>query len=113
VEYLVSEPTKDRIEELLRDEPGPTSGGTLTRPGKGQAGFVRFTLPGALATTDASKASCTVDGYWGGGDPGTTITVYNLPASANYIFSGASGNKGLASYDVANDKYWIIQMQCP
>jgi len=96
----------------IRDKPGkwiatPVGGGSPIYR------FARFTLPSALATTDASKAACTVDGYWGGGDPGATITVYNLPASANYIFSGASGNKGLASWDNVNSKWWIVQMQCP
>lgn len=76
-------------------------------------GWARFTLPSALATTDASKASCTVDDYWGGSSPGATITVYNLPASSNYIFSGASGNKGLATYDDLDNKWWIVQLQCP
>ena len=77
------------------------------------ASFVRFTLPSSIATTDASKSGCTVDGYWGGPAPSGTITVYNLPASSNYIFSGASGHKGLAAYDDVNAKYWIVQMECP
>jgi hypothetical protein len=79
-----------------------------------KAAFINFTLPSALATTDASKASCTVNFVWGAGaDPGSTVTVYNQPASSNYMFSGASGNRGVASYDPANDKYFILQMQCP
>jgi hypothetical protein len=50
---------------------------------------------------------------WDGPSPGSTVTVYNLPASTNYVFSGASGNKGLATYDDTGDKYWIVQMECP
>jgi len=80
---------------------------------RSKARFVMFTLPSALVVTDASKASCTVGGYWDGPSPGSTITVYNIPASTNYIFFGASGNTGLASYDPTNDKYWIIQVECP
>jgi hypothetical protein len=112
--YLVSEPTKQQLEQLIEDrrvDAGAAGGSWAVRQLPG--GFARFTLPSALATTDASKASCTVDGYWGGPDPGATITAYNLPASTNYIFSGASGHKGLASYDRANAKWWIIQMECP
>lgn len=88
------------------------TGKWLAFPFSGGAKFVRFTLPSALAKTDASKAACTVDDYWGGATPGATITAYNLPASANYIFSGASGNKGLAAFDERNNKYWIIQLEC-
>lgn len=76
-------------------------------------GFVRFTLPSALLTTEESKALCTVDDYWGGGDPGATVTVYNLPASTNYMFSGSSGNKGLATWDDLGAKWFIIQLECP
>lgn len=74
--------------------------------------FVRFSLPSAFATTDASKAACTVDDYWGGTNPGATVTVYNLPASTNYMFSGFTGGKGLAVYDEIDAKYWIIQLEC-
>lgn len=76
------------------------------------ARFVRFALPSALATTDASKAACTVDDYWGGTSPGATVTVYNLPASTDYMFSGLTGNKGVAVYDEIDSKWWIIQLQC-
>ena len=81
--------------------------------GNPKAQWIYFTLPGALATTDASKASCTVNDFWQGSDPGSTVTVYNAPASTNYIFSGASGNKGMACYDDIEDKYRIVQMECP
>ena len=77
-----------------------------------QAEYIRFTLPGALAAIDASKASCTVDDYWGGTSPGSTVTVYNLPASSDYIFAAISGSKGVAVYDEIDNKYWIIQLEC-
>lgn len=85
-------------------------------PGSGigaKAKWIYFTLPSALAVTDASKASCTVTLFCQGSDPGATVTVWNMPASTNYIFSGASGNKGAAFYDDINDKYRIIQLECP
>lgn len=93
----------------VKDAPGmfqAVSFGGATR-------FALFSLPSALATTDASKTGCTVNDYWGGADPGATITVYNLPASSNYVFSGASGNRGLATYDERHGKWWIVQLQCP
>ncbi len=81
---------------------------------KTKAQFINFTLSGTLALTDANKASCTVNSYWGGGDdPGATVTVYNAAGSSNYIFAAGTGKHGIASYDPANDKYWIIQMECP
>jgi hypothetical protein len=74
--------------------------------------FIRFALPSSLATTDASKASCTVDDYWGGPSPGSTVTIYNLPASTDYMFSGATNAKGVAVYDEIDSKWWIIQLEC-
>lgn len=78
-----------------------------------KAALIEFTLPSALATTDASKAGCTVDNYIQGPNPGATVTVYNKTASSNYIFSGASGHKGWAAYDDRADKYRILQIECP
>lgn len=78
----------------------------------GQVGFARFSLATALATSQTSVTSCTVDGSWGSPAAGTRITVHNLPASVNFIFSGASGNKGLAVYDPSTNKWWIVQLQC-
>lgn len=82
------------------------------KPFNTSAQYVLFILPSALATTDASKASCTVSTYWNGDDPGGTITVYNMPASSNYMFSGASGAYGVAVYDLVQDIYRILQLQC-
>lgn len=77
------------------------------------AAWIRFTLPSALTTSQASKASCTVDDYWGGDDPGATVTVYNPDASSNYIFAGPNGGKGLATWDDIDEKYWILNLECP
>jgi hypothetical protein len=77
----------------------------------GGAGFARFTLAATLATTDASQAGCTVDESWGG-QAAATITVYNLPASTGYIFYGAAGHKGLATFDAPAGKWWIVQLEC-
>lgn len=76
------------------------------------AAYIRFALPSALAATDASKAACTVDDFWGGTSPGATVTVYNLPASSDYMFSGLTGAKGLAVYDEIDNKYLIVQLEC-
>jgi hypothetical protein len=75
------------------------------------AGFTVFTLAAALATTDASQANCPVANPWGA-ETGSTITVHNLPASTGYIFAGAAGAKGLATYDPDPDFWWIVQLEC-
>jgi hypothetical protein len=77
-----------------------------------RAAWINFSLVATLAVTDASQAGCSVDLFWSGGDPGPTVTVYNQPAQTNYIFSGSSGKHGVAFYDPAGDKYWIVQMEC-
>lgn len=112
--FLVSDPTRRKLDELIRDRGDPIGRAGLPKQptGGGGARFAFFTLPGALANTDASKASCTVGTYFGGPSPGSTITVWNPPASSNYIFSGASGNKGIAVYDSDSAKWWIVQMEC-
>lgn len=78
-----------------------------------KAKWIKFTLASALTTGTASVANCTVNSYWGGFDPGATVTVYNLEASANYIFSGATGHKGIATYDDVTDHYVIVNLECP
>lgn len=76
-----------------------------------KAMLIEFALGGALTTSTASVASCTVDNYMQGRSPGSTVTVYNKSASTGYIFEGASGNKGWAAYDDRADKYRITQME--
>lgn len=78
-----------------------------------KAKWISFTLAATLSTSDASKSSTTVSDFWQGYDPGGTVTIYNQPASSGYIFSGASGAKGLACLDDIDDKYRIVQMECP
>jgi hypothetical protein len=80
-----------------------------------QARWIKFVVNDAsgFATTDSSVA---VDGvtYVDGFTPGTAITtVYNEPASSNYIFEGDDNDVGQAEYDPGNDKYWIRMMECP
>jgi len=83
-----------------------------------KAKHIEFTLgAAALTTADASSAGATVDNFFDGinPDPGNDkITVYNkLASGAVYIFEGDSGDKGVAVYDDQEDKYRIIQMECP
>lgn len=77
-----------------------------------KAKWILFTLVGTLTTSSASQSSVTVSDYWQGSDPGSTVTLYNVPASSNYIFSGSSGAKGLACYDDIEQKYKIVQIEC-
>lgn len=73
----------------------------------------QFYLDAALATTDASK-SATVDRCNVASYVGDTITVYNHDESGgDYIFEGDSGDYGTAYYDQNNEKWYIIQMECP
>lgn len=117
---LISQREYERIMAVVqRAEQTPRN--THARPPKDavvhsavkKAAWVRFRLVNTLTVTDVSQSVCVVDDFWGGRNPGTTVTVYNLPASVNHVFSGATGAKGLATYDDIDDKYWIVQMQCP
>ena len=74
-------------------------------------GGLRFTLAAALAATDAVQANCTIDEVWGA-PAGSTVTVYNLPASSGYIFAGPAGSKGFATFDPAAGKWWMLQLEC-
>ena len=78
-----------------------------------QARWIEFYLTAALATTDASVACDNVT-YIDGYEPDTAVTtVYNEPASANYMFEGDDNDKGKAEYDPGDNKYWIHQFECP
>ena len=78
--------------------------------------FIRFSLTATLATTDASKSATIVTQYGPGvSNPNTgsgQIVVYNMPATTNYVFSGASAKTGYAFHHDANN-YYIFQMECP
>lgn len=78
----------------------------------GSSRWVEFTLTSSMATTDASSSGATVNNYWGGDNPGATVTVWNKSASSNYIFSGTTGAKGYAVYDERAAKWRIVQMEC-
>lgn len=78
-----------------------------------QARWIKFILNAALATTDASVACDNVT-YVDGYQPDTAVTtVYNEPASSDYIYEGDNNDKGQAVYDPGNDKYWIRMVECP
>jgi hypothetical protein len=82
--------------------------------GAGGSGFVHFTLNADLDDTDSTAAATVVRG-WGGTDKGSgdSITVNNVPDPAGgYLFEAASGTIGMASYDAANDKWWIVWLKC-
>lgn len=74
--------------------------------------FCRFSLSSALADTEASKSAtiseCNVPGY-----AGETITVYNMTASSNYVFSGDASDQGLAQWNAFAEQWQIYQMECP
>lgn len=73
--------------------------------------WIEFALSESMAAADAS-ATASVDNYWGGDNPGASVTVWNKSASTNYIFSGTTGAKGLATYDDRASKWRIVQMEC-
>ena len=79
--------------------------------------FCRFTLNADLSTSDATKAA-TITEQWGRGRDHSTasaITVHNLLSHAGgvYVFEGASGNAGIASYDPDLKAWRIIIPECP
>ena len=86
----------------------------LTRPYHYKL-VILFKLAATLTTSDASKTG-TIDAQYGPGIANTNtgsgaITVYNMKASSNYVFSGASNDYGMAVWHDANN-YYIIQMEC-
>lgn len=115
---LAATPTSPVHVWMRRTGLGVTSGvnhEVVSMAGSDQLGFARFSLSSTITTTLTSVTSCTVDGSWGPAAVtiGSKITVWNLPASSNFIFQGAGGNKGLATYDATTGKWWIVQLQCP
>lgn len=95
--------------------------------------MVRFVLATALATT-GSTATATITGWGTGsnedglsaGETGVgyrgdyvggasgSITVYNLELGTGvYLFEGAIGARGLGYWTGADNKYVVIQMECP
>lgn len=86
-------------------------------PAMGFKKLVRFTLSGTLTTSNASQ-SATITNQYGTGTNNTTaaggITVHNLltHSAGVYVFSGDSGDAGLAYHD-SGANYRILQMECP
>lgn len=74
------------------------------------ARFIKFTLYQTLNTTDASQANCTVNDYWNGPNPGSTVTVHNLAQGGAYKFSGNTNDTGYAVYDEIANKYKIFTL---
>lgn len=76
----------------------------------------RFTLDSSMADSD-SHQDATITAQYGEGleHTVTDIEVWNLEthASGVFMFTGAMGAAGYAFYDDPNDKWVIIQMECP
>lgn len=81
-----------------------------------QARWIRFRLSEALGFQSSSAAAEPLS-YWDGTDPDPDqqgIVVLNCAASdGRYLFAGQSGAVGLGCYDPAEDKYRIVQLECP
>ena len=78
--------------------------------------FCRFTLDSSMDDSD-SHQDATITAQYGEGleHTVTDIEVWNLEthASGVFMFTGAMGAVGYAFYDEPNDKWIIIQMECP
>lgn len=99
----------------IRDKPGSWLALPFNAAGGGGTGGrgIHFTISGALTNEDASFNPATVLRYWGGADPGATVTVHN-PDGGNggtYVWAGKAGAWGLAHYDENADKWWISFLQ--
>lgn len=88
--------------------------GVIRDSGGNQIG-VSYTVEGvlsdALGSTEATQA-ITVSRWWGGPNPGASITAHNPPSGlygdGNYVFHGQSGAWCKAVYDIVA-KHWRIQ----
>jgi hypothetical protein len=81
-----------------------------------RAGWIRFRLTEALGfQTGAAEAE--VLSYWDGEHPDPDqqgVVVLNCATSGpQYLFGGAVGAVGLGCYDPREDKYRIVQLECP
>lgn len=83
-------------------------GGQVLRQARG----IAFTATTSFTASSASVAA-SVSSYWDGYSPGSSLTVYNVAASSDYIFEGASGAKGKAEWNDRAARYEIYQMECP
>ena len=78
-----------------------------------KAKCIEFILVNELLVSQQFQENVTVDSYWDGMNPGDTVKLYNKSSSAQFIFEGASGAKGLAKYIDKLDRYIIWQLECP
>jgi hypothetical protein len=72
------------------------------------AKWVAITLTAALARTTATATGATVTGYWDGPSPGATVNVAN-----GLGFAGSSGGRGLATWNERQQRYELVQLECP
>lgn len=80
------------------------------------ARWIRFTLTAAMYYTSDSGNAAVAD-YWDGCDPDPAdagLMVDNCPAAGDrFLFAGAAGATGLACYNPDDDRYRIVQLECP
>lgn len=78
---------------------------------------IRFTLAAALATTDASKTGTITEQLGIGLDNPNTgagaITLKNLGQVSGYLYEGASGAAGAATWIGIGNTYLIDALPCP
>lgn len=79
--------------------------------GEAIARHIDFYLDAQLTTSDQYKAA-TVEDYYDGASPGSTVNVYNRPLASGYGFRGASGARGMAVWDDRRGNYRIWQIFC-
>lgn len=88
----------------------------ITQVEHSKAASCQFTLNGSLTTSTAS-VSANVERVWGDTTVAVddTITVYNhdTATASEYIFEGVSGAWGTALWDSTDEKWRIIQLECP
>lgn len=65
-----------------------------------------------LLTTTTGSVDAKVEFYYDGNNPGQYIKVYNKAISADYMFQGKVGAKGMAMYDTRRKIYVIWQLEC-
>jgi hypothetical protein len=80
------------------------------------ARWIRFSLTETLHYTDLTGTAAVLE-YWDGYDPdpdGAHLDVRNCAVSGNrYLFAGAAGGIGLACYNPEQDRYHVVQLECP
>lgn len=100
------------VRRVEREYPNPSpKRGRRVPQGGGKFKAIVFTLPSALSSSDASKASCTVTRVISGTSPGATVTVQN-----ELGFAGDTDGMGYAVWDPTFNSGaggWLIwQLEC-